>query len=224
MIVNAKEFAGLLKAARAFASKDTTRAFLNCLRLEAVDNALRVVATDGHTLFCAEIAATDVDDNDASPWHMSLEDADTLIKRAKSYVTADLALTTHTAWGMTFRPRFKDDEAKFPPYTQVLPESHELTSEASAGFLPYSAAYIARAADAFATLGAALHGRTRLIPVAWRETATKKDGCKPLVVWSNAVPNAIAVIMPINGDLEEKQAAAFVDRVRGVGAETKAAA
>jgi hypothetical protein len=57
MLVKAQEFVGALKAAELFASEDETRPHLNCVNVEAAGNTLRLVSTDGHTLWACEIAA-----------------------------------------------------------------------------------------------------------------------------------------------------------------------
>lgn len=50
----------LLRAALACASKEETRHYLNGVYLHAVDDNLRIVATDGHRLFVASVACTDM--------------------------------------------------------------------------------------------------------------------------------------------------------------------
>ena len=232
MIVNAREFAGALKAARLFASSDETRPHLHCVHLAAIAPSagaptLRIVATDGHTMWCCEVPARESSADIArpTPWNASIADVDQVIAMAK--VASELeVLVGAPAVGGTL---FKQACERFSPYGAVLPAV--VGDHPDAGKLPeLDPDYITRACKALALYGAGFapplldrgtkqakkdnrDARLRCMapPVTWR-SAGELD---PVVVFSPRFPSAFALIMPRRG-IESGAAGvqAFVERVR----------
>jgi hypothetical protein len=239
MFVMAAEFVGALKAARMFASTDETRMHMCCVHVEATGSALRIVATDGHTLWCCEVPARD---SAADPppayqksWNLRLADVDAIAKTLKDALEIEVLLPKHEIAGVVY-PSASED---FTRYKAVLPQAITAVASKPGKAIPeFASSYIARACEALAHYGRgfaptvpakgtkwekqrAREERNQCIdpPVAWR-TGAELD---PALVYSPKFPSAFALVMPRRGEGSSAVPVQdFIDRVCS-DAKTKAA-
>ena len=180
-----------LKAASRFMAVQDIRYYLNGLLIESNDIQTRIVATDGHTMFCGYDDAKG--DNVGS--FAGIMPADTvkqiLAWKApyKSANDAPVIITTcddptgeHRAEWCGNVVIFRLIEGKFPDYTRVIPQS----VSGLAG--NYNPDYLARCKAAGIDLG-----NSKLYGISLSQNG---DGAA-LVTFS---PQAFAVIMPIRGE------------------------
>ncbi len=222
MRVNGKHFAGAVKATLLFVSTDETRPHLNAIRFEIQtpekgEASLRLIATDGHRMFACEIAIHDVDPKkfaavDPRGFLLARKDAALVVRAAaangKLYpdnMPLAFGLKDGTFAGVTV-PRV---EAQFPPYAQVLPDL--ATMIANPGKVPpaASATYFAETCEAFNIYGAAIAVTE---PKKKGKPATSPDQANPSIVTltsgemdpivfvSEALPRALAIVMPMRQD------------------------
>ncbi len=230
MFVKASELAGALKAARLFASQDGTRMHLCCVHIEATGSALRIVSTDGHTLWACEVPARDSAADPApahqTPWNIGLEDVDTITRALKaSPGEVEIFLPKHEVAGVVY-PSASEN---FPPYSAVVPC---LAAVVPGKFLPeFAAEYVARCCEAFAFYskgfapevpkrGLSKHEKIKARttadaflspPIAWRVGAA----LDPALFYSPKFPGAFAIVMPRRGeDSTAVVVESFVERVR----------
>lgn len=228
MFVKASEFVGALKAARLFASTDKTRMHMCCVHIEAVGSALRIVATDGHTLWCCEVPAQDSASDPApvhqTPWNLALESVDQIVKSLKDAGEIEILLPKHQIAGVVYPSACED----FARYASVLPVIAQTKSKAIPEF---AASYIARCCEA---LGHYSKGFAPAVPakgskhekqlardernlyidppVAWHVTGGEYD---LVIVYSPKLPCAFALVMPRRGNgSTEVPVADFIDRAR----------
>jgi hypothetical protein len=211
MRVVGKEFIGALKAARLFVSEDPARESLHAVHLERTGGTLRVVATDGHTLWCCEVYAKETVDDpppaNAREWNVLPSDVDAILKamplRSLGSLEIELSLEKHTVDGVEYAAGGE----RFCPYRNVIPA---LASQGEK--VPeFSSAYFARACEALALYGT---GLAPIVPkkgskheieaargerewytepsIAWR-AGGEHD---PVFVYSPKFPCAFALIMP----------------------------
>jgi len=224
VLVQTRELVGALKAARLFASTDATRPNLNCVHVEAVDNALRVTSTDGHTLWCAEIPAQD--SAPATAWNANLADVDIIVRELArgGTIEAEISLVKRQVHDLVF----EQVSENFPPYSAVIPA---LKACEPGRYLPeFAAEYVSRACEAFrlyargfaptvpklGTRSEKQKARDRLNahlapPIAWRIGGA----LDPAIFYSPKFPCALAIVMPRRG--EDSTATGienFVARVR----------
>jgi hypothetical protein len=225
--VTASELAGALKAAAMFACTDETRAHMNCVHVEAVGGALRLVASDGHTMWCCEVPAEDSASDPApvhqTPWNVRLDDVDLIVRALKDAGEVEVSVAKREICGESF-PNASED---FVPYAVVLPYALE---QAPGKNLPeFAADYVARACEALAAYG---KGFAPEVPKKGskhdKEAArTARDGfLSPAVAWriggaldpaifySPKFPAAFALVMPRRGDGGAPSIEAFFDRCR----------
>lgn len=240
MIVETKELIGALKAAAMFASTDETRPHMNAVHLEAVDGkALRLVATDGHTLWCCEISARETSADPAPAaqpsWNVPLADVHALLKalRDGDGPESTVLLGAREVDGI---PRGSAAD-HFPPYTQLMPA---VTTTIPGKVIPeFATNYVARACEALAFYGKGLAPelpktgskhekdmarakRDQFLtpPVAWAISGEYD----PALFYSPKFPAALCIVMPRKGESPEAASIdAFVTRVRSGGRKAKAA-
>jgi hypothetical protein len=230
--VMAREFIGALKAARLFASEDETRPVINAVHVEAVGSALRLVSTDGHTLWCCEISARDsaADPPPAyqTPWNVSLDDVDRIVRALKDAGEVELLLPQRKLAGVEYEQRSDD----FAPYRAIVPAT--LDAKPTKDAPEFAAEYVARACEALALYGKGLapailkkgnkhdkersrieHDAFAQPPVSWRVDG-KLD---PAVVFSPKFPCAFAIVMPRRAMVDSTACSveAFVERLRTDG-------
>lgn len=212
MFVVGKELFGALRAARMFACEDETREGLNCVHLSAVGSALRVVATDGHTLWCCEIDARETA-ADQTPWNVALDDVDRIVRELKDAgeVEVEISIAKRECLGTTGKQRTEH----FPPYQDVIPRPKP------GGRPPeFALEYVARACEALRAYGKGLapvvkKGRSRATfcspDITWR---VGDKPCDPAVFFSPKFPRALAIVMPRRGDdTAGVSLEAFIDRM-----------
>ena len=117
-----------IKAAALFSARDDIRFYLNGILIESTPMQTRIVATDGHALFCAKDDAKD----DNAGTFTGIVPNDTvkqiLAWKAPHKGAADLpvvittAETEHRAEWCGNTAVFKLIDAKFPEYAKVVPE------------------------------------------------------------------------------------------------------
>jgi hypothetical protein len=223
--VSGRELLGALRAARLFASEDETRPHLNCVRLEEVESALRLVATDGHTLWCSEIPAVSASAPGAA-WNVPHADTKKIVADAAVYRYADIVLDLERRT-INGGETHKQACEHFSPYQGVLPP---VLPEAGGGrAIPdLDASYVTRTCEAFRHYGAGLAPPTLdrgtkaqkkesrdarrwyLSPsVTWRSFGD----LEPVVFYSPKFPAAFAIVMPRRA-LGGESIAPFLERVR----------
>lgn len=226
MLVMAKELVGALKAARLFACEDETRPVMNSVHLEATATALRLVSTDGHTLWCCEVPARDTAVDPApvhqTSWNMRLEDVDAIVKGFKDHGEIELLLAPRTINGQAYPQR----DEHFPIYANVIP------AKAKPGkLLPeFAASYTMRACEAFTHYSrgfapellakgskeekkSARDQRALFMdpPIAW----CVGGELDPALFYSPKFPCAFAIVRPRRGEnLSVSIVDSFVNRVR----------
>lgn len=228
MFVIAREFVGALKAARLFASEDVTRPVLNCVQVEATGSALRIVSTDGHTLWCCEVPARDSAADPApayqTPWNISLKDVDSIAKSLKDSAEVEILLPKRTVAGVEYAQRV--DQGVL--YRAVVPCIAAMTT---GKVLPeFAAEYVARCCSALTHYskgfapgllkkGSKLEKEKARVghdaflspPIAWR-SAGELD---PAIFYSPKFPSAFAIVMPRRGGGgTTAEVESFVERVR----------
>ncbi len=236
MFVIARELVGALKAAKLFASEDETRPVMNSVHVEAVGSALRIVATDGHTLWCCEIpareSAADPPPLYQTPWNVGLDDVDAIVRALKDAGEAEIWISKRIVAGVEYAQR----DEHFARYQNVVPT---LAAMKPGAILPeFAAEYVARCCEAFAFYGKGLapellktgskyeketaraHRDLYLTPpIAWRHGAD----LDPAIFFSPKFPCAFAIVMPRKGEgKKDVIIELFVDRVR-TNVKTKAA-
>jgi DNA polymerase-3 subunit beta len=180
-----------LKAASRFMAVQDVRFYLNGLLIESNDIQTRIVATDGHTMFCGYDDAKG--DNVGS--FAGIMPADTvkaiLSWKAPHKSAADMPVIITTSDDPTGEHRaewcgnvviFRLIEGKFPDYTRVIPQS----VSGLAG--NYNPDYLARCKAAGIDLG-----NSKLYGINFTQNG---DG-PGLVTFS---PQSFAVIMPMRGE------------------------
>ncbi len=177
-------FASNIKAAMRAASKDFTRAHLNCIRLEFHKGKVRFVATNGHWLFVNETVA---DCDGAAEVLLSLADAKSIVKaivvskKASTWaVEVDTDARTVRQLGTTVA--YVPVDASFPPYVQIIPP----TQGTKQCVISFAADYLADVFGAFQELS----------PNAGVTIETGEGELDPAVLTSNACPDALVVLMP----------------------------
>ncbi len=229
MFVMACELLGALKAARLFACEDETRTHMNSVHLEAAGtSALRLVATDGHTLWCCEIPARDSAADPApayqASWNMRLADVDAIVKGFKDHGEVELLLSQRSINGQPYEQR----DEHFPVYANVIPA---IVKAKQGKLLPeFAASYTARACEALTHYSrgfapallakgskqekqASRDQRAQFAdpPIAWCVGAE----LDPAIFYSPKFPCAFAIIMPRRGEnLTISIVESFVNRVR----------
>lgn len=229
MRVSSSELLGALKAARLFASEDVTTPSKNCVHLEVSTSALRIVATDGHTLWCCEISATDTPEDPplamAVAWDMPLSDVDELLRALVPGVEVNVLLSKRTIESKVFGP----SAGPFPPYQNVL--AYSVPPKCSSTPPDLAPEYIVRACEAFKH-----YGKGFAPEVPKKGTREEKDAIRvarqgflsPSVSWrtggemdpafffSPKFPVAFALVMPRRAyDRKATAFETFFDRVRG---------
>lgn len=180
-----------LKAAARFMAVQDTRYYLNGLLIESNELQSRIVATDGHTMFCGYDDAK----GDNAGLFAGIMPSDTvkqiLAWKAPHKSAADMpvVLTTcddplgeHRAEWCGNVVIFRLIEGKFPDYTRVIPQA----VSGLAG--NYDPDYLARAKAAAVDLGMSKKYGINL---------TQNGDGPALVTFS---PQAFAVIMPMRGE------------------------
>lgn len=239
MRVKASELAGALKAAAMFACTDATRQHIHCIHIEAVGSALRLVATDGHTLWVCEVPAEDGAADPApahqAPWNLRLEDVDPILRALKAAVVeVDVLLPKHEIAGTVYPSACED----YAPYLAVLMNSVMLPP--GKVHPEFAADYVKRCCEALAAYGKgfapevpktgtkhekemARAERESFIspPISWRISGE----LDPMIVFSPKFPAAFAVVMPRrgNGGDNAEDIAGFLQRVHDSGRKGRAA-
>lgn len=231
MRVKTKELLGAVRAAMLFASTDTTRPHLNAVRFEAWETTLRLISTDGHTLWCCEVAAVSHDaPGPMAAWGLPLDDAEDLARYLKQLdsddvevrIAADMCSVNGSIWGTKSRD--------FPQYLAML-AGHSLTPDKAVP--EFAAGYVARACEAFALYS---KGHAPEVPTTGsksdKEVArdARRHAADPPVTWltggeldpalfySPKFPAAFALVMPRRGDRRERAAVAgFLERLGAGG-------
>ena len=180
-----------LKAAAIFAAAKDIRYYLNGILIESTPMQTRIVATDGHALFCAKDDAKD--DNEGTFTGIMPNDTvkQILAWKAPYKGAADLPVVITTADDPAGEHRaewcgntavFKLIDAKFPEYARVVPA--EVSGEAS-HFNPDLLIRCKKAAEAL--------GTNKFGHFAFKQGG---DG-SAIAVFSS---EAFAVVMPMRGD------------------------
>lgn len=198
-----------LRAALLFASRDTTKPHLACVRIEHAPDGARIIATDGHRMLvsaCATIGAFE-------PFEVTLAigDASALVKAlaatAKALPGATVTISVDARavaveW-VGQRLAFVAPDVTFPPWRQVLPEAPKRAD--ARVHVPISARYLAEACDAFELLGRAYKvtaGASRskrdrsadpAVAVHVEHGARDLD---PILMIAPDLPGTIAIVMP----------------------------
>lgn len=138
-----------------FASQDETRTHMNCIHIEATGSALRFIATDGHTLFACEIDARDAAEDPAplyqTPWNVSLDDADKIIRQLNGFGEISFSVSKRNVHGL----EYAQQSEYFPKYENVVPQMPAY--DAHGKVLPeFAAEYVARCCEAFVHYGKGL--------------------------------------------------------------------
>jgi hypothetical protein len=225
--VKAAELAGALKASAMFASTDKTRLHMNCVHIEATGSALRLVASDGHTLWCCEVPA-DPAPAHQMPWNVRLDDVETIARELKGQGVGPFGeIEIFPAKRQILGATYENASENFPPYASVLPAALE---QAPVKQLPeFAAKYIARVCDALAAYGkgfapellkkgskhekeAARSARDGFLspPIAWRVGGA----LDPAVFYSPKFPAAFALVMLRRGDGGAPSIEAFFEQCR----------
>ena len=181
-----------LKAASRFMAVQDVRYYLNGLLIESNDVKTRIVATDGHTLFCGLIEYEKGDNVGSFAGIMPADTVKAILAWKATFKTANdapVVLTTpddpcgeHRAEWCGNVVIFRLIEGKFPDYTRVIPQS----VSGLAG--NYNPDYLARCKAAGIDLG-----NSKLYGINLTQ-----NGDGPALVTFN--PQAFAVIMPIRGE------------------------
>jgi hypothetical protein len=130
--VDAAALHGVLKAALLWVSEDGTRPHLNCVRVEVDGSEMRVVSTNGHGLYFAELNSG-VECEVSGAYSLRVATVEALVKATKSY-TAKKAPPAKVTFGeksasvcdvVIMLNAVEGDEPPFPPYWRVIPARHE---------------------------------------------------------------------------------------------------
>lgn len=180
-----------LKAASRFMPVNDTRYYLNGVLIESNDVKTRLVATDGHTMFCGLIEHDHGDNVGSFAGIMPSDTVKQILAWKAPYKSAaDMPVIITTCDDPTGEHRaewcgnvciFRLIEGKFPDYTRVIPQA----VSGLAGH--YNPDYLARCKAAGIDLGA---------PKMYGINLTQNGDGAALVTFS---PQAFAIIMPMHG-------------------------
>lgn len=183
-----------LKAALRAACVDSTRAHMNCVRIELRAGAARFVATNGHWLWANEARCQA---SDEAVVCLFLDDVKRIVKgldvtkKAATWgVELDTTARTVRQIGTTLEFAACDD--RFPPYRQIIPEPVQPEPKPrkgkalELGLMCLASEYLIAVASAFA----------EICPDAGLTFQPGPECLNPVVVRSEKCPDALAVVMP----------------------------
>lgn len=238
MRINGKLFAAALRSALLHASTDETRVNLACVRLETTDDAhLRIVATDGHRLFLADLPSTAADEGDreGDAVHIDRATALALAKTAAAWDGVSVRIGARDLAGHVV----SNVTEQFPPYNIVFPASATIGAPVKGGkpAMPGGAngRYLAEAAESLRDLARALMPRAERggsradrsvraterarIEAAPIVVCTTGGDCDPILLGSPILPRVAILVMPMRGAAGDGTAAlrSFAALVKGEG-------
>lgn len=218
---------GNLKAALLAACEDQTRPHLACVRLELAKSRARFVATNGHWLWMNEIQAECIigvdekgrevlDEKTSAVLHLPIAEVAKMhraINLKKAFKDHEVLLDTEArVLVQDGQPGvvFSTADVQFPPYGQIVPQ---LSLEGSRLACGADAAYLEAIARAFAFAWLEKPSEAvRSPPVLVHNVASSQRG--PIVMTSQKVPHAVAVLMPCVVDGAQEHSVEAAERAR----------